>query len=215
MNGDHWWQNAQAAGPAARGLPAPQWGDSVRWEATAGMRNFEAARVQVVVPRPWALWIDVQGPAGIPVVFTVDQASGRLNTQRIFTSLPGQMVLPIVGQTVRVTATAQPFATPGECYASAIISDGVASQTPLTSTTGRVVQYVVPPAGFVDVPGDVGSLRTIYNFGPDTANYEITPGITSGRILLGGTVQLPYTGPIRFVDFGGAGSTVNVTTFKA
>ena len=211
------WSNPQDAQAAAPGLPPPVWGSFLQWDArTVAQKQL----IQVQTPRPgiWTLWLEYTCAQKVPITISIIQASGQSSTSRSLQMLPGQHPIMVVGQTVYVSVRGSGTATgltEVPAFVSCALAPGPATFVPLAGTHGDVEQVTPAVAPGTTVPGDIGVTRLIHNIGPGAVNYEITPGVTSGRILANTTIDLPYTGPLILVDAGGTAPTVNLTTIKA
>lgn len=209
--------NAQDAVSAGQGLAAPVWGSFLDWDART-TQTKRLIHVQVPTPSVWSLWLEYTCPQRVPVSLRIMQASGQVTTTRTVQILPGQQPIPVVGQTVIVDAFTPGTATgvvPVTARLTCAMTPGAAVLIPLAGTHGEVEQITPAIAPGTAVPGDIGVTRLIHNIGPGAVEYEITPGITSGRILANDTLNLPYTGPLVIIDVAGTAPTVNLTTIKA
>lgn len=217
MSWDTWQTNPQDARPPAPGLSAPVWGSQLNWDARE-QASKRLIQVQVPEPRAWTLWLQYECAQSVPVRLRIVQASGQSSTSRDVEFLPGQMPIMVVGQTVNVDVFGLGGATglvPVPAVITCALTPGTATLLPLAGQSGEVVQVLPAVAPGTPVPGDLGVTRLINNLGPGAVDYEITPGTSSGRILAGTTINLPYTGPLVLVDNAGTGPTVIVTTIKA
>lgn len=212
-----WTPNPQDPTSPAPGLAAPVWGSFLDWDA----RSQATKRlINVQLPRPeiWTLWLEYSCAQKVPIEIVIMQASGQASTQRQLQMLPGQHPIPVIGQTVTVDVRGPGTATgvvPVQALVTCALAPGPAVQIPLAGTHGEVDQITPAIAPGTVVPGDIGVTRLIHNIGPGAVEYEITPGITSGRILANDTLALPYTGPLVVVDVAGTAPTVNITIIKA
>lgn len=212
-----WQVNPQDSRPDAPGLTAPVWGSQLDWDARS-RSSKRVIQVQMASPRAWTLWLEYTCAQRVPIQLRILQASGQSSTQRTVEFLPGQMPIMVVGQTVTVDVIGPGGATglvPVPAVVTCALTPGTATLLPLAGQSGEVVQVLPAVAPGTPVAGDLGVTRLIHNIGPGDIEYEITPGITSGRILANQTLNLPYTGPLVLIDVAGTAPAVNVTTIKA